>query len=77
MTVNQLKRYAKIGAGYLSLAIGIIFILVPGPAVIFLPLGLALLSTEYLWANRWLKKSQRLMRKSAEKLDRFFAKFRR
>ncbi|WP_448565595.1 PGPGW domain-containing protein [Thalassotalea ganghwensis] len=75
--MDKLKRLSKISVGYCCLAIGILFILLPGPAVIFLPLGLALLSTEYFWAQRWLKKCQRWMRTSAEKLDRFFVKMRR
>jgi uncharacterized membrane protein YbaN (DUF454 family) len=55
--------------GLLCLLIGIVFILLPGPAVIFIPLGLALLSMEYHWAKRWLKISQRYFRQAAVKAD--------
>tara|TARA_R110000737_G_scaffold336078_1_gene355306 strand:+ start:176 stop:430 length:255 start_codon:yes stop_codon:yes gene_type:complete len=66
---EQLKRTTRITLGFLSLLIGIVFILLPGPAVIFIPLGLALLSLEYDWAKVWLKRSQRYFRLAAIKAD--------
>ena len=59
--------------GFLAV-IGVIFIVVPGPAFLFLPIGLAILSLEYQSARKWLKKSQQLMKKGAESLDRFIAR---
>ncbi|MEW6990251.1 PGPGW domain-containing protein [Colwelliaceae bacterium 6441] len=61
--------------GFSFLAVGLVFILLPGPAVIFLPLGLALLSLQFDWAKVWLKRSQGMMRKSAVKLDNLWLKF--
>lgn len=55
-------------------ALGVIFIVVPGPAILFLPVGLAILSLEYPWAKRWLKKCQRMMSTSARKLDAWLLK---
>lgn len=66
---RQLKKTARVFLGALLLLLGIIFILLPGPAVIFIPLGLALLSLEYDWAKVWLKRSQRYFRKAAVKAD--------
>lgn len=66
---NNLKRTMRTVLGLLCLLIGIVFILLPGPAVIFIPLGLALLSMEYHWAKRWLKISQRYFRQAAVKAD--------
>ena len=43
---------AVIGASVL--AFGIALIVLPGPAVIVIPLGLAILATEFLWARRFL-----------------------
>ena len=60
-------------AGSFCLLIGVVFIVLPGPAVIFLPLGLALLSLEYSWAKVWLRKVQRWLRKSAVKADEMLA----
>jgi uncharacterized membrane protein YbaN (DUF454 family) len=67
--VNKLKRTTRTVFGFLCLLIGIIFIVLPGPAVIFIPLGLALLSMEYDWAKIWLKKSQKYFRQAAVKAD--------
>lgn len=66
---TQLKKTAITIIGSLLLLIGGIFILLPGPAVIFVPLGLALLSLEYAWAKVWLKRSQRYFRQAAVKAD--------
>jgi len=57
--------------GFILVAIGLIFIILPGPAILFLPLGLALLSLKYDWAKIWLRRCQRWMRKSAVKMDKF------
>jgi hypothetical protein len=66
---DNIKRTTRTILGALCLLIGTVFILLPGPAVIFIPLGLALLSMEYDWAKRWLKISQRYFRQAAVKAD--------
>jgi len=60
--------------GFILVALGLLFIILPGPAVLFLPLGLALLSFEYDWAKVWLRRCQRGMRKGAVKMDKFVAR---
>jgi tellurite resistance protein TerC len=45
------------------LLIGVAMIILPGPAVVVIPVGLAILATEFAWARRWLH----IMRTSAEK----------
>jgi len=42
--------------GATVLAFGIALIVLPGPAVIVIPLGLAILATEFLWARRLLRR---------------------
>jgi len=71
--VENLKRATCTILGFLCLGIGTIFILLPGPAVIFIPLGLALLSLEYDWAKVWLRKSQGYFRQAAVKTDQGLA----
>lgn len=66
---KRIKRIALTLLGFMCLLLGVIFILLPGPAVIFIPLGLALLSLEYDWAKVWLKKSQGYFRQAAVKAD--------
>jgi tellurite resistance protein TerC len=57
------KRIATAIIGTTVLLIGIILLVTPGPAVVVIPIGLAILATEFAWARRWL----RIMRDSADK----------
>lgn len=75
MMILKMKNSLITLVGFILVAIGLIFILLPGPAIIFLPLGLALLSLKYDWAKVWLKRCQRMMRKSAVQLDKMWLKF--
>ena len=40
--------------GLTVLLIGIIMIVTPGPAIVVIPLGLAILATEFIWARHLL-----------------------
>ena len=42
--------------GTTVLALGVALIVLPGPAVVVVPLGLAILGTEFLWARRLLQR---------------------
>jgi tellurite resistance protein TerC len=42
------------------LLIGIALLVLPGPAFIVIPIGLAILATEYAWARHWLKRARRI-----------------
>lgn len=42
--------------GFTILIIGILLLVLPGPAFIVIPIGLAILATEFLWARRLLQK---------------------
>jgi 4-amino-4-deoxy-L-arabinose transferase-like glycosyltransferase len=46
--------------GATVLLIGIALLVLPGPAFIVIPIGLAILATEYAWARRWLKKAREI-----------------
>jgi tellurite resistance protein TerC len=37
---------------------GLAMTVLPGPAFIFIPLGLLILATEFKWAERWAQKAQ-------------------
>lgn len=45
--------------GATVLVIGVIMLVTPGPAVVVIPVGLAILSLEFAWARIWLKKLRR------------------
>jgi tellurite resistance protein TerC len=41
--------------GATTLVVGSAMLVLPGPAVVVLPLGLGILASEFAWARRWLK----------------------
>ena len=50
------RKVAVAVIGSTVLAIGIALIVLPGPAFVVIPLGLAILATEFLWARRLLRR---------------------
>jgi uncharacterized protein (TIGR02611 family) len=54
---NRLVRLAFGVAGVLILLAGIIMLVTPGPAFVLIPIGLAMLSLEFAWAERLLEHS--------------------
>jgi hypothetical protein len=57
--LHPLPRKCLVGIlGGVFLAAGLIMTVTPGPAIIFVPVGLFLLASEFQWADRW---AQRLM----------------
>jgi hypothetical protein len=53
--------------GMTVLSIGIAMIISPGPAVVAIPVGLAILAIEFAWARRWLHVFRNSSEKGAEK----------
>lgn len=49
------------------LLFGFALIFLPGPAIVVIPLGLAILATEFAWARRYLHKGKRLWEKARRK----------
>lgn len=53
-TLDQAKRLIVTVIGFTILATGIAMIVLPGPAFIVIPIGLAILATEFVWARKLL-----------------------
>ena len=53
-TLKQAARLVVTVIGFTILAIGIAMIVLPGPAIAVIPIGLALLATEFIWAKKLL-----------------------
>ena len=58
-TLKQAKRVVVIVVGFTVLVLGIVLIVLPGPATLVIPLGLAILATEFVWARRLLVQFKR------------------
>ncbi len=48
------RKIAVAAAGMIVLGVGVALIVLPGPAVLVIPAGLAILATEFPWARRIL-----------------------
>src|SRR6266513_654173 len=58
--IKIVRRVIVTVIGATVLLIGIALLVLPGPAFVVIPVGLAILATEYAWARRWLKEARRM-----------------
>lgn len=56
--LRVLRKIAIAIVGVTVLAAGIALIVLPGPAFLVIPAGLAILATEFVWAARLLKRGK-------------------
>ena len=50
------RRIAVSIVGATVLLVGVVMLVAPGPALVVIPVGLAILGMEFAWARYWLKK---------------------
>lgn len=55
-SLRQARRIIVAVVGFTVLLIGSAMIILPGPAVVVVPVGLAILATEFVWARRLLQR---------------------
>jgi uncharacterized protein (TIGR02611 family) len=55
MTYKAARRIVIAVVGITILVIGVVMIVTPGPALVLIPVGLAVLGIEFAWARSWLK----------------------
>jgi uncharacterized protein (TIGR02611 family) len=58
--IKVVRRIIVSVVGATVLLIGIALLVLPGPAFIVIPIGLAILATEYAWARHWLRKARQI-----------------
>ena len=51
-TIDQVRRFFKILAGFTLRALGAVMLFTPGPGWLVIFLGLTLLAAEFVWAKR-------------------------
>jgi hypothetical protein len=49
--LRHTKRVLKLGAGFIMLAAGAAMLVLPGPGIVAIGIGLALLAGEFSWAR--------------------------
>lgn len=56
LTYKTARRIVIGVVGVTVLGVGVVMLVTPGPALIVIPVGLAILSIEFTWARAWLKR---------------------
>jgi uncharacterized protein (TIGR02611 family) len=64
--LKQAKRLIVAIIGFTVVIAGLAMIVLPGPALIFIPAGLAILATEFMWAKKLLRKVKEKLRRDKE-----------
>lgn len=66
LTYKAARRVVVGVVGATILVIGVVMIVTPGPALVLIPLGLAVLSIEFAWARYWLRRvRERISRRNS------------
>ena len=55
-TLKRARRLIVAVVGFTVLLLGVALIVLPGPAMVVIPIGLAILATEFMWARRLLSR---------------------
>jgi uncharacterized protein (TIGR02611 family) len=69
-THRERNRLFRIGFGVVGMLVligGLVMLVTPGPAFVLIPIGLAMLSLEFVWAERLLEKSLEQAQMAQEK----------
>ncbi len=64
------KRIAVTVVGFALVAVGIVLLVVPGPGILVIIAGLAVLATQYAWAQRILDATKRYAAGAGNRLRR-------
>ncbi len=59
LTYKVARRIVIGVTGGTILLLGVVMLVTPGPALVVIPVGLAILGLEFAWARLWLKKIRR------------------
>ena len=60
---RQIRRVIIFVLGMTVLVFGVALLVLPGPAIVVIPAGLAILGIEFRWARRWMREAKRLISK--------------
>jgi tellurite resistance protein TerC len=70
LTIKQVRKLVVLVVGGTVLLFGILLIVLPGPSSLVIPAGLAILATEFVWAQRLLAKVKKAMADAASLVTR-------
>lgn len=55
LTYKAARRVVVAVVGVTVLLLGVVMLVTPGPGLVVIPVGLAILSIEFTWARTWLR----------------------
>lgn len=58
LTYRAARRVVVAVVGGTIVLVGLALLVLPGPAMVVIPLGLAVLALEFAWARRWLHRAR-------------------
>lgn len=67
LTYKLIRRIIVFVVGVTVVIIGVVMFVTPGPAIIVIPAGLAILGIEFAWARHWLKVMKEKTKEVADK----------
>ena len=71
ITYKAARRIVIGIVGATVLLFGVVMLVTPGPALVVIPVGLAILSIEFTWARSWLKRlRESISNRNANNLNR-------
>jgi tellurite resistance protein TerC len=56
MTYRTARRMVVLAVGSTVILLGIVMLVTPGPGLLVIPIGLAILGAEFAWARLWLRR---------------------
>ena len=56
LTYRTARRIAVLTVGSTVVLLGIVMLVTPGPGLVVIPIGLAILGAEFAWASLWLRR---------------------
>ncbi len=56
LTYKTARRIAVLTVGSTVVLLGIVMLVTPGPGLVVIPIGLAILGIEFAWARLWLRR---------------------
>ncbi len=69
LTLKSLKRIVVALVGFTIIIIVVLMIMLPGSAYIIIPLGLAILAIEFIWARKILDEVKQIISEQKKKIS--------
>lgn len=71
VSYREARRIAVFVVGATLLLVGTLLLVLPGPGLPLLFLGLSLLATEFVWARRWLARLRTTVERAGKRASRW------